>query len=272
MKIFARSERIVGISCASVPRQRARISSVRSRTLRQPVPLACASVSRGRIPKNGVEEHPVWSKNLSAVYQRVPLGCKRARRRRWRLRQLLDAVARQADGCRVRLRARKEADGNESRGRKQKSLRGLAMVVTQHSAESFAAPYWPRTFPNCFRLDDRVVESLVVPLGVLVSHVLPNGAAQGFLTEEDHPVQTLRFERKHVAFGDPGVQIRGARRQPTGSVPASSNKARNAAVNLVSRSIRQNRFSRKKPSIGSVRLRPIWRTQASSGFGVIPAK
>lgn len=44
----------------------------------------------------------------------------------------------------------------------------------------------------------------------------------------------------------------------TGSIPALASGVRNAVGTLASRSIKQNRFSRRNPSTGSVRFRPTW--------------
>src|SRR5262245_14672486 len=45
--------------------------------------------------------------------------------------------------------------------------------------------------------DQLIVESLMVPLAVIVRHKLINNVAQTSLPEENHPVQTLFADRAH---------------------------------------------------------------------------
>jgi hypothetical protein len=62
------------------------------------------------------------------------------------------------------------------------------------------------------------------------------------------------IERVNLSIHAIKLGERGGRRR--GSIPAPDSRVRNAAVNLASRSVRQNRFSQKKPSTASVRFRP----------------
>ena len=73
-------------------------------------------------------------------------------------------------------------------------LRRGSMVVPQHPAESFAASNSAGTPPDAFWLDDRVVESLMVPLDVVMGKVLANRTPQRLLAEEDHPVEALGLD------------------------------------------------------------------------------
>jgi len=82
-------------------------------------------------------------------------------------------------------------------------------------------------------------ESLVIPLRVVMRDVLAQGASQRVRA------------KKIIRSGHSDVIER-----MNLSISASVDRVRNAVVNLASRSIRQNRFSRKNPSIGSVRFLP----------------
>jgi len=73
-------------------------------------------------------------------------------------------------------------------------LRRFSMVVAEHPAESLTAAHAPDGLGRAGQgRDDRVAESLVIPLGVVVRDVLANRTSQGVLTEEDHPVEALRL-------------------------------------------------------------------------------
>ena len=72
------------------------------------------------------------------------------------------------------------------------SLRGLAVVVTQHAAQTIPAPNAAGCAPDFLaRFDQPIAKSLVIPLSVKVSQELGSGLPQRLLPEEDHPVQAL---------------------------------------------------------------------------------
>ena len=74
-------------------------------------------------------------------------------------------------------------------------LRRFSVVVTEHPAESLTAAHAPDGLGRAGQgRNDRVVESLVIPLSVVVHEVLANCASQGVLAEEDHPVEALRLD------------------------------------------------------------------------------
>ena len=84
-------------------------------------------------------------------------------------------------------------------------LRRVSVVVPQHPAESLPtadAPERPRGAGH--GRDDRVVESLVIPLGMVMREVLHDRTSQGRFAEEDHPVEALGFDRAHESL-DPSV-------------------------------------------------------------------
>ena len=69
------------------------------------------------------------------------------------------------------------------------SLRRFSMVVTEHPAESLTAAHPPDSPCRAGqRHDDRVAESLVISLGVVMREVLVHRPSQRVLAEEDHPV------------------------------------------------------------------------------------
>ncbi len=151
------------------------------------------------------------------------LSSRGAKRRRWRQRQVRDADARRVCRCRGR-RESESADRDESHDAADDSaagetvtLRGLSRIVAKRPAESFAASNRSECHPDWFRLDDRVVESLVIPLRAVVPDLLPDGAAQRFLAEEDHPVEALRLDGPHESL-DPSARVRGARREANPSL------------------------------------------------------
>ena len=131
------------------------------------------------------------------------------------------------------------------------ALRRVSMVVAEHPAESLTTAHGPeRPRRSGQRRDDCVAESLVIPLGVV--RYSPTARRR-----ESSPKKIIRsrhsdlIERMILSIHAFGFGNRGGRR--TGSIPASANGVRNAVVNLASRSVGQNRFSRKRPSTGSDR-------------------
>jgi len=116
----------------------------------------------------------------------------------------------------VNRNAHREVAGGERRTEATELLGRVSMVIPQHPAESFPtthAPEGPRGAGH--GRDDRVVESLVIPLGMVMREVLHDRTSQGRFAEEDHPVEALGFDRTHESL-DPSVQIRRARRQSDG--------------------------------------------------------
>ena len=71
---------------------------------------------------------------------------------------------------------------------------GSSVVVTQHAAESLAARYITEAFANTILgLNQRVAQTLVVPLRVVMLGEVADGTTKGPLAEEDHPVDALAF-------------------------------------------------------------------------------
>lgn len=70
------------------------------------------------------------------------------------------------------------------------------MVITEHSTEPIAAVNIAPTAANFgLRIKNRVVEPLVISLGVVMGQVLLHGVSQGALAEENQSIQALRFQQ-----------------------------------------------------------------------------
>jgi hypothetical protein len=84
-------------------------------------------------------------------------------------------------------------------------LRRFSVVVTEHPAESLTAAHAPDSPCGAGQgRDDRVAESLVIPLSVVMGDVLANCASQEVFAKEDHSVEALRLDRPHEPL-DPCV-------------------------------------------------------------------
>lgn len=84
------------------------------------------------------------------------------------------------------------------------------MVVLEQAAESLAADEFAVRFSHgIVRVDDAVVESLMVPLRVVTGDVLAHGVAEHGRAEEDQAVQALILDRADEAFGI-GIEIGAA--------------------------------------------------------------
>ncbi len=95
------------------------------------------------------------------------------------------------------------------------------MVEIEESAEAFAPLHVGGRTSRPWRvLQKPVVESLMVPLAVVVLDVLSREEAQVALTERNHAIETFLFDRPNEPFGV-GVEIGTLRRQPNGLDPAA---------------------------------------------------
>jgi hypothetical protein len=73
-------------------------------------------------------------------------------------------------------------------------LSRVAIVILEHAAESLATLHSARFVFNLFdRFDQLILESLMIPLGVIVCHVLFECPTQLSLTKEYHLLQALGF-------------------------------------------------------------------------------
>lgn len=72
--------------------------------------------------------------------------------------------------------------------------------MLEHPAEAFPAVDDPIGRRFLHWLDEAIVDDLVFAFGVVVLKVLSNGAPQGVLAKEDHPVETLFLDATHEAF------------------------------------------------------------------------
>jgi hypothetical protein len=94
--------------------------------------------------------------------------------------------------------------------------RGPAVVILEQPAESLAADNLAvETADGRLRLDELVVEPLVVALGVVVRDEFRQAAPQHLLAKDNHPVETFLLHRANPPFRE-GIQVRRARRQANG--------------------------------------------------------
>jgi hypothetical protein len=78
---------------------------------------------------------------------------------------------------------------------------GDAMIIVQHSAQTFAALHRARVREmNCVRLNQSVVQTLMVPLAVIMSHEVLNGCPQRTFPKEDQPFQAGLLDAAHEAL------------------------------------------------------------------------
>ncbi len=81
------------------------------------------------------------------------------------------------------------------------------MVETKHPAKPLGALDGARRrFDAVTRLDQPIVDPLMIPLPVIVSGVLASGLSQRPFAEEDHSIETLLLDRPDESLGV-GVQV-----------------------------------------------------------------
>lgn len=69
------------------------------------------------------------------------------------------------------------------------------MIVLQQPAESLAAfDFAVGVTERFFRLNQPVLQALMVPFGMIVANILVDGMPVHLCTEEDHPVETFFFD------------------------------------------------------------------------------
>ncbi len=82
------------------------------------------------------------------------------------------------------------------------SLRCSAAIEAQHPAEPLEALDWSdRRFVAAIRLDQSVVEPLVIPLRVVMSGEISGRLLERPLAEEDHSVEALILDRSDEPLG-----------------------------------------------------------------------
>ena len=81
------------------------------------------------------------------------------------------------------------------------------MIETQHSAESLDAFNSAEgRFCPIVGVDQVIVESLVIPLPMIVNGVFASGLSQRPFAEEDHSIETLILDRPDESLGV-GIQV-----------------------------------------------------------------
>ena len=90
----------------------------------------------------------------------------------------------------------------ESTNDSQINLRSGSMIEAQHSAESLGAfDGARRRFGSICRLDQPIIDPLVISLPMIMSGVLAGGLSQRPFAEEDHSIETLIFDRPDESLG-----------------------------------------------------------------------
>ena len=81
------------------------------------------------------------------------------------------------------------------------------MIEAKHPTESFhTSNFAVVRILAAIRLDQSVVEPLVVPLGVVMSGELPRRFPKRSFSEEDHPIEAFVLDRPDETLGA-GVQV-----------------------------------------------------------------
>ena len=89
----------------------------------------------------------------------------------------------------------------------------ITIVILQHSAKSFATLDWTDNLTHaCFRIDQTVVETLMIALLVIMRYEFGDRPAERLLTKEDDSVQAFLLNGSHEPF-HVRIQIRRFRRQ-----------------------------------------------------------
>jgi hypothetical protein len=100
-----------------------------------------------------------------------------------------------------------------SRNSNEANSCGFSKVVAEETAESLPALDAPVLWKFCeFRLNDFVLQTLVVALGVIMQSELRNSATQRGLSEEDHSLYAGFFDASDESFRE-SVQIGTSRRK-----------------------------------------------------------
>src|SRR6266446_850861 len=89
---------------------------------------------------------------------------------------------------------------------------GGSMIVAEQSTEALPPYYWTRLAINVLPGYQSVIESLMIPLRMIVGQVLVDRIRQGAFPQQDHLLQRLLLDGAYKPFAV-GVQVRTARRQ-----------------------------------------------------------
>src|SRR5262245_17565495 len=90
--------------------------------------------------------------------------------------------------------------------------RGLTIVIVEHSAEPLVLSYSAVRLDRLHWNKETIVESLMVPLPMIMRHKLANRISQRVFTKEDHLLQAILLNRSDEPFRI-SIQIRRLRRQ-----------------------------------------------------------
>jgi hypothetical protein len=96
--------------------------------------------------------------------------------------------------------ARSSSSGEHEMGLAS-ALRRLSVVVAQQTTEALTTYHLAGWTPNPrFGLDQVIVETLMIALGVIMRQILPHNMTQRRFTHDDHPIQRFLFDRAHKPF------------------------------------------------------------------------
>ncbi len=122
---------------------------------------------------------------------------------------------------------------------------GCSVVMLEESAESFGTLDRTRT-QRGLAFDQRVAETLVISLEVIVSHVLADRAAKRSFPKEDQSVEALGLDRQDESLCE-GVEIRRFSREFEASNSGVSENGPEFVCELripiMKQEIKQGRFS-----------------------------
>src|SRR5215471_1221314 len=77
----------------------------------------------------------------------------------------------------------------------------LAVIIVEHSAQTSPRSHSSSSRSNCFsRNDESVVQSLMVPLHMIMCNEMPNSVPERIFTKENHLLQTTFFDRPDKTF------------------------------------------------------------------------
>src|SRR5262249_2848755 len=89
----------------------------------------------------------------------------------------------------------------------------LAVIIVEHSAQTSPRSHSSGSRSNCFgRNDESVVQSLMVPLHMIMGNEMSNGVPERIFTKENQLLETTFFDRPDKPFRI-RIQIRRSRRQ-----------------------------------------------------------
>ena len=86
-------------------------------------------------------------------------------------------------------------------------LRRLSVVVAEQPTETLTTHHLARLATHFqLRCDQLIVETLMIPLGMIMSQILSQNITQRRLAHDDYPTKRFLFDRAHEPFAM-GIQV-----------------------------------------------------------------